>query len=134
MMPVIDGYELCGKIKSDIAYRHIPVILLTSKNTFQSKIEGLEIGADAYIEKPFSPHHLQVQISNLLTSRNKIKEYFANCPLVHTKGMAHTKADANFLAELNDAINQNIKNTELDVVQGAEIMKPTNIVPEKRDF
>lgn len=122
MMPDMNGYELCGKIKNNLEYSHIPVILLTAKNTFQAKIEGLEIGADAYIEKPFSPQHLQLQVSNLLTSRNKIKEYFANSPLVHIKGMAHTKGDVSFLTQLNDAIVQNIKNTELDVVQVAKIM------------
>ena len=122
MMPVMDGYELCQKIKSDLAYSYIPVILLTPKNNLQAKIKGLEIGADASLEKPFSPHHLKVQISNLLNNRNKIKEYFANSPLAHIKGMAHTKADSNFLSQLNHAIIQNIKNTDLDVVQVARIL------------
>ncbi len=73
MMPVMDGFELCKIIKTNFDYSHIPVILLTAKNTLQSKIEGLELGADAYIEKPFSPEYLQVQIANLLANRNKIK-------------------------------------------------------------
>ena len=60
MMDIMDGFELSKIIKSDFEYSHIPVILLTAKNTLQSKIEGLEIGADAYIEKPFSPEYLQV--------------------------------------------------------------------------
>src|ERR1700754_2990083 len=74
MMPEMDGFQLCKKIKTDIDYSHIPVILLTAKNTLQSKIEGLEHGADAYIEKPFSPEYLHVQISNLLINRDKIKD------------------------------------------------------------
>jgi CheY-like chemotaxis protein len=53
MMPVMDGIELCKKIKTDIQYSHIPIILLTAKNSLHAKIEGLEVGADAYIEKPF---------------------------------------------------------------------------------
>jgi len=76
MMPLMDGFELCKIIKTNFDYSHIPVILLTARNTLQSKIEGLELGADAYVEKPFSPEYLQVQIANLLTNRNKIKEYF----------------------------------------------------------
>ena len=52
MMPVMDGFELCRNIKSNFEYSHIPVIILTAKNTLQSKIEGIELGADAYIEKP----------------------------------------------------------------------------------
>lgn len=121
-MPVMDGLELCKKIKSDIHYSHIPVILLTAKNTLQSKIEGLEIGADAYIEKPFSPQHLQVQVANLLKNRNNIKAYFASSPLVHIKAMAYSKADENFLAKLNDIIYQHLTNVDLDVEQLADLM------------
>lgn len=122
MMPVMDGYELCRNIKSNFEYSHIPVILLTAKNTLQSKIEGLEMGADAYIEKPFSPEHLQVQIANLLSNRNKIREFFASSPLVHINTMAYSKADEQFLEELNQAIYQNIENMELSVDQLADFM------------
>ena len=122
MMPVMDGFELCRKIKSDIHYSHIPVILLTAKNTLQSKIEGLEYGADAYIDKPFSPEHLQVQIANLLKNRNNIKAYFANSPLVHINTMAYSKADEAFLEKLNEAINNHIADMSLDVELLADIM------------
>ncbi len=122
MMPVMDGFELCRNIKSNFEYSHIPVIILTAKNTLQSKIEGIELGADAYIEKPFSPEHLQVQIANLLLNRSKIKEYFANSPMVHIKTMAYSKADEQFLEKLNDAIYRNMENTDLNVDQLAEIM------------
>ena len=105
MMPGIDGFELCKKIKTNFDYSHIPIILLTAKNTLQSKIEGLEVGADAYIEKPFSPEHLQVQIANLLINRNKIKDHFASSPLAHIKTMAYSKPDESFLDKLNAVIN-----------------------------
>ena len=65
MMPEMDGLELCNIIKSDLDYSHIPVILLTAKTTLQSKIEGMKVGADAYVEKPFSMEYLKVCISNL---------------------------------------------------------------------
>ena len=55
MMPVMDGFELCKIVKTNFEYSHIPVILLTARNTLQSKIEGLELGADAYIENHFRP-------------------------------------------------------------------------------
>src|ERR1700754_4862680 len=122
VMPVMDGFELCRIIKTDLEYSHIPVILLTAKNTMQSKIEGLELGADAYIEKPFSPRHLQVQIANLLTNRNKIKEYFAASPLVHIKTMAYSKADEEFLKKLNDMIYKNLTNYNLDVEHLVDFM------------
>jgi signal transduction histidine kinase/ligand-binding sensor domain-containing protein/DNA-binding response OmpR family regulator len=122
MMPVMDGYELCKVVKDNLEYTHIPTILLTAKNTLQSKIEGLEVGADAYLEKPFSPDHLLTQISNLLASRDKIRNYFASSPLVHIKSMAYNKADEAFLEKLNEAINKNIDNKSLDVDQLADIM------------
>lgn len=115
MMPVMDGFELCRIIKSTIETSHIPVILLTAKNTLQSKIDGLELGADAYIDKPFSPEHLQVQIANLLINRNKVKEYFANAPLAHIKSMANTRADEQFLESLHEIILQHMEEPELDV-------------------
>lgn len=82
MMPVMDGFAFCRIIKSNIEYSHVPVILLTAKNTIQSKIEGLELGADAYIEKPFAIEHLIAQISSLLANRANIKNYFAHQSLV----------------------------------------------------
>jgi len=129
MMPGIDGYQLCKEIKTNINYSHIPIILLTAKNTLQSKIEGLEHGADAYMEKPFSPEYLHVQIANLLINRNKIKEHFANSPLAHIKSMANSKADEEFLDQLNNIICENIENAELDVEQLAKKMnmsRPTS--------
>lgn len=128
MMPKMDGFELCKQIKTNLDYSHIPIILLTAKQSLQAKIEGLESGADAYIEKPFSPEHLHVQISNLLLNRNKIKDFFSSSPLAHIKTMAYTKADEGFLEKLDKAIISNISNTDLNVEHLAEIMnmsKPT---------
>lgn len=115
MMPVMDGFELCKRIKTTFEISHIPVILLTAKNTLQSKIEGLETGADAYIEKPFSPAHLKVQMANLLMNRHKIREYFASTPLVHINTIAHTREDETFLENIHNCILREIENTELDV-------------------
>lgn len=128
MMPVMNGFELCEKMKSGMDFSHIPVILLTAKNTLQSKIEGLELGADAYVEKPFSPEFLQVQISSLIKNRNKIKAYFASSPLIHIKSMAYSKADELFLGKLQDTIHKNLDNPDLDVEHLAEnmnISRPT---------
>jgi DNA-binding response OmpR family regulator len=128
MMPVMDGFTLCKTIKKSFEYSHIPVILLTARNTLQAKIEGLELGADAYIEKPFSPEYLQVQIANLLTNRNKIKEYYASSPLVHLKSIAYSRADELFLEKINESISANLGDTEMDVEKLARLMnmsKPT---------
>jgi DNA-binding response OmpR family regulator len=122
MMPVMDGIELCRRVKTDLQFSHIPVILLTAKNTMHAKITGLEVGADAYIEKPFSLEHLKAQITNLINNRTIIKEYFARSPLTHLKGIASTKADSTFLEELNKAIYNNITDMDLDVDALSKLM------------
>jgi two-component system, cell cycle response regulator len=127
MMPVMDGYELCRQIKSNFEFSHIPVIMLTAKNTLQSKVEGLELGADAYIEKPFSKEHLVAQISSLINNRQMIREYFSSSPLVNIKSIAHSKADERFLETLHETIYSNIEDTELDVEKLAKIMNMSRI-------
>ena len=127
MMPGLDGFELCRVIKSSFDYCHIPVILLTARNTLQSKIEGLETGADAYIEKPFSKEHLLAQIASLLTNRSKIRDYFASSPLVHIKSMAYSRADEQFLETLQGAIDRHLDDTELDVEKLARFLNITRI-------
>lgn len=127
MMPVMDGFEFCKIIKSSLEYSHIPIILLTAKDGIQSKVQGLELGADAYIEKPFSKEHLQAQIASLLNNRNIIREYFATSPLVHIKSIAHTKADEIFLETLHETINKNIEDTDLDVEKLAQIMNMSRV-------
>lgn len=117
MMPVMDGMDLCRQIKNNIETSHIPIILLTAKNTLNAKIEGLEVGADAYIEKPFEFEHLYAQINNLLNNRKKIKEYFTRSPLTHLRGMANSKADTDFLEKLSLCIEKNIEDHTLDVDQ-----------------
>jgi two-component system cell cycle response regulator len=122
MMPIMDGFEVCKTIKSNYEYSHIPVILLTAKNTIQSKIEGLGLGADAYIDKPFDSDHLKAQIANLLANRKKLKDYFAHSPIAHLNTVAHTNSDATFLEKLNEAIQTNMDDQELDVDKLARLM------------
>jgi ligand-binding sensor domain-containing protein/signal transduction histidine kinase/CheY-like chemotaxis protein/AraC-like DNA-binding protein len=122
MMPVMDGIELCRKIREDFDYSHLPIILLTAKSSQSSRMEGLEVGADAYIEKPFSMDHLLAQISNLLTNRNYIKDHFARSPLTHMKGIAHSKGDAKFLEQLSKMIFDNITDMNLDVDKLSSLM------------
>lgn len=74
MMPRMDGNELCRHVKSSPALNHIPVILLTARATHELKIEGLEVGADDYVPKPFSARELKVRIRNLLKLRSQERE------------------------------------------------------------
>lgn len=122
MMPVMDGIALCKKVKTDFNLSHIPIILLTAKNSLESKIEGLEVGADAYIEKPFSVEHLLAQTQNLLSNREQLKTYFAKSPLAHIKGIAYSKADKDFLEMLNHVINEHITDAAFDIDRLSELM------------
>jgi ligand-binding sensor domain-containing protein/signal transduction histidine kinase/DNA-binding response OmpR family regulator len=122
MMPGMNGFEMCEKIKTDIKYSHIPIILLTSKTALNDKIEGLEAGADAYIAKPFSMDYLKIQISNLLKNRQHIVEHFSSSPLAHIRSIVHTKTDEDFIKKLDEIIHQNISDPNLNVEFLAEIM------------
>jgi signal transduction histidine kinase/DNA-binding response OmpR family regulator len=115
MMPDMDGFELCHTIKSDIEHSHIPIILLTAKHDLQSKIKGLESGADAYIEKPFSVNYLISQIQSLLTNRRREKEAFNQKPLLAVQQMGMTKADEHFMNLVIDKINDNITDADFSV-------------------
>lgn len=114
-MPEMDGFEFLQKMKSDIRYSHIPVILLTAQTNLQSKIEGLELGADAYIEKPFSIDFICVQIKNLLEGRKKLRDSFVNSPHLHTNSVALTKADEAFMEQINSLIEQNMNNANFNI-------------------
>src|SRR5690606_5660600 len=122
MMPGMDGFTLCRKIKTNVETSHIPVILLTAKNGFHAKMEGLEAGADAYLEKPFAMEHLRAQITNLLENRKTIRAFYASSPLAHLKSIALTNTDESFLKKLDDVIVGNISDPDLNVDTLAEAM------------
>ncbi len=122
MMPGMNGFELCTKVKTDVESSHIPIILLTSKSAIEAKIEGLESGADAYIEKPFSIDYLKHQIENLVKNRKHIINHFSTSPLAHIRSIAHTEIDEKFIKKLDEIIINNISNANLNVDTLAEIM------------
>ena len=122
MMPHMDGFELCKAVKSNLDYSHVPVILLTAKNNIQSKIEGLELGADAYIEKPFSVEYLKASISSLMNNREKLRQAFAKSPFVAANTMALTKADEGFMKKLNEIISANLHDPDFNMDTMAELL------------
>ncbi len=122
IMPVMNGYELCRQIKSTIEFSHIPVILLTASVHVNAKIEGLDSGADAYIEKPFETEHLIAQIQNLIRNRRLEQQNFINSPLAHFRSVALNKTDEDFLKKLNSTLMENISETDLSVEKVSELM------------
>lgn len=122
IMPVMNGYELCRQVKADIEYSHIPVILLTATIHLNAKIEGLDAGADAYIEKPFSTELLLAQIANLIKNRSLDRQNFINTPLAHFKTVAMNKTDEEFLKKLHGILMENISENDLSVEKIADLM------------
>ena len=122
MMPVMDGYELCSRIKSDINLCHIPVIFLTAKNDLTSKLSGLKVGAEAYVEKPFSFDFLKTQILSLLSNRRKEREAFSKRPFFPVNNMQLSKEDEDFMNQVIEAINKNIVDDGFNVEKLADIL------------
>lgn len=120
VMPEMDGFELCKSIKSNIGSSHIPVVLLTAKTNIQSKIEGMELGADSYIEKPFSSSYLLAVVSNLINSREKLRREFANSHYAEVSTMALSKADEEFIKKLGQVIQANLSNQDFNIDDMAE--------------
>ncbi|MDR1813504.1 MAG: response regulator [Tannerella sp.] len=122
VMPVMNGYELCRAIKSDIDLCHIPVIFLTAKNDLDSKINGLKLGAEAYVEKPFSFNYLQTQIRSLLDNRRKEREAFSKRPFFPVHNMQMNKGDEEFANRVIKMIEKNITDQNFGVERLAEDM------------
>ena len=121
MMPVMDGFELCRKIKDDINTSHIPVILLTAKDLMEDKAEGYAAGADSYITKPFSSRLLLSRINNLLRVRRQMAEAIAkNMAVPGSDGDAPSQPkfsplDQRFLDKLEAFVLEHIDEQGLDV-------------------
>ena len=115
MMNGMDGLELCRRIKSDIYTSHIPVILLTAKANLETKIKGLEYGADAYIEKPFSVSHLQAQLANLIVGRSKLCKLFSTTPQTSTRIEAFNRLDQEFADRCTSIITENVSDPDFSV-------------------
>lgn len=110
MMPKMDGIEFCGHIRKNIQWSHIPVILLTAKSDTSTKVEAMENGADAYVEKPFSIRFLTAQIRNLISIRESLQKRYVETPFTPLKSIARNKTDEEFLSKVNDIIEKNLSN------------------------
>lgn len=115
LMPEVNGLELCKQIKSDVRTSHIPVILLTSRSSVDERVEGLEVGADTYISKPFDMKHLIASIQNILNNRQKLRERFQlTLPLPLDKKQ-QSENDKIFLERLYKQLEINLSNEDIDL-------------------
>ena len=115
MMEPMSGLELCKAVKQDVEMSHIPVILLTALTTQQAKMQGMENGADAYIEKPFSLGFLRQTISRLLAERESVKKAFAESPFTASESVSISQADNEFLQRLKKVVDKHMNNSDLNV-------------------
>ena len=120
MMPKVDGFQLCIQLKTDLRTSHIPVIMLTAKATMQDKINGLDIGADEYIMKPFDAEELRARIKNLLEQRKRLHDHFNKYGFVDPDKKNITSADQKFLTKVVKIIDENIPDTSFGVEVLAE--------------
>lgn len=115
LMPEMDGFELCDRLKNSEKTSHIPIILLTAKNTPEDKITGFKSGADAYVVKPFEIDVLEAQIIRLIENRKRLQEQFViNGEITHTAKSEFSKED-HFISRVRKLIEENIEDPELNV-------------------
>lgn len=126
MMPQMDGIEMMKELRADMNTSHIPIVLLTAKSNIESKIEGMELGADDYITKPFSGSYLKARIFNLLEQRKKLQALYCASLITHTddeeeKETVHIQTpalsayDQKFVNKLMELMNENMDNGALMV-------------------
>jgi signal transduction histidine kinase/DNA-binding response OmpR family regulator len=123
-MPGKDGYELCREIKQDIQLSHIPVILVTAKITSENQVEGLNVGADAYVTKPFDPSVLSALIQSQLKNRERIRNILTQSTSTSEQevGDVLSEYDQKFMDELYKLMEEELSNTELNINRITELL------------
>lgn len=115
MMPKKDGYELCDELKRDERTCHIPVILLTALADKENKLEGLKIGADDYLLKPFDSAELMTRVQNLIENRKKLREVFSKTAPLKLGEIPAASLDDAFLAKAMSIVEKHIAQPEFSV-------------------
>lgn len=117
----MDGYELCRRIKENIATSHIPVILVTAKSTVGEQVTGLEYGADAYVVKPFDPIYLQALVKSQLRNREMLRNMLEKAtPTEQIDRQMLSDRDQQFLDQLYALMETELSNPELNIVRLTE--------------
>ncbi|HKI79791.1 MAG TPA: two-component regulator propeller domain-containing protein [Ignavibacteriaceae bacterium] len=109
MMPEMDGYAFCKKLKSNEKTNHIPVILLTAKASTEYKLEGLELGADDYLIKPFNPDELLLRVRNLISIREQLRNKFTSEMVLKPADVVVPSSQVQFMEKLKNIIEANME-------------------------
>ena len=122
MMPEMDGLEFCRTLKSNLETSHIPIILLTAKNTVEDRIECYNAGADGYISKPFELKILEARINNFIMHKKNKQEEFRSNVEVNIDSLEPSSMDKEFLDKVISVIKSNMSEGDFDVVQLADAL------------
>ncbi len=123
MMPEMDGFEFCKMLKSDEKTSHIPVIMLTAKANIESRIEGLELGADDYLLKPFNASEIQIRVKNLVEKQEKLRQYFqGNTIELKPNEIKVSSKEAIFIKKVKDIAEIHLSESNFSAVEFAEEM------------
>lgn len=122
LMPRMSGIELVKQLKGNLDTCHIPVVLLTARTEIEQNLEGLKIGADDYITKPFDSRLLVFRCNNLVNNRRKLQEYFTKQPTVETPVLATNPLDKEFLDEVIAVFEQHLDDSDFTIDMLAQQM------------
>jgi YesN/AraC family two-component response regulator len=117
MMPVMDGIELLEKVKNDIRTSHIPVVMLTAKADIDSRLTGLERGADAYLAKPVDERELHVQLKNLVDLRKKLYERYSSLGKIPETTDKFLKKEDEFILRIRRILESNLGDDEFGIAR-----------------
>jgi signal transduction histidine kinase/ligand-binding sensor domain-containing protein/DNA-binding response OmpR family regulator len=115
MMPDMDGFEFCRKVRKDERTSHIPIILVTALGSREHEIEGLSQGADDYITKPFDLAILQTKVENILSVRQSLKQKYTSEMLLQPRNIVLSSPDERFLQKAIEVVENNISDADLDI-------------------
>lgn len=116
LMPGMDGFELCSKVKDDLSICHIPFILLTAKYSVEDQIKGLNAGANTYVVKPFDPDYLRAVIRSQLAIRDRTRKALgANTESSKVEDEIVNTLDKKFVADLYSLMEAGISQPDMDV-------------------
>lgn len=115
MMPEKDGITFCREVKQNINYCHIPFVMMTAKGGLDTRIDGIDSGADAYLEKPISFKLLKLTIQNLLKQQGRVREYYAKNIFVDDSEVIGNERDNEFIKKFIDVVDQFISKNDVDI-------------------
>ncbi|WP_298532336.1 two-component regulator propeller domain-containing protein [uncultured Algibacter sp.] len=115
LMPVMNGFEFCENLKTKPETSHIPIIMLTAKSSDESELEGLKLGADSYIRKPFKIDFLKTKLTNIINERDNLRKRFNRKIVLKPKEVTVTSTDEKFLNQAIEIVEKHMSNTSFNV-------------------